>query len=101
MEVRRRPQQSSTATPDLQERQVHHSDAGLRPALAWYEALKEADAAKRCGCVEGEAPNHDELYYLVYPSFDSDPSMELDANMQNTATFSMMSDFTRYAPLAS
>ncbi|KDD61073.1 phage tail protein [Bordetella bronchiseptica] len=70
------------------------------PALAWYEALKEADAAKDAVVLRAKLPNHDELYYLVYPSFDSDPSMELDVNMQNTATFSMMSDFTRYAPLA-
>ncbi|MGK0571086.1 phage tail protein [Bordetella bronchiseptica] len=69
------------------------------PALAWYEALKEADAVKDTVVLRAKLPNGDELYYLVYPSFDADPSMQLDVNMQNTATFSMTSDFTRYAPM--
>lgn len=69
------------------------------PALAWYEALREADAVKDTVVLRARLPNGDALYYLVYPSFDADPSMTLDQNMQNTATFSMTSEFTRYAPL--
>lgn len=69
------------------------------PALAWYAALVEADAVKDPVVLRAVLPNLDELYYLVYPSFDGDPSMTLDQNMQNTATFSMTSEFTRYAPL--
>lgn len=69
------------------------------PALAWYETLREADAVKDTVVLRARLPNGDALYYLVYPSFDADPSMTLDQNMQNTATFSMTSEFTRYAPL--
>lgn len=69
------------------------------PALAWYAALREADAVKDTVVLRARLPNNDELYYLVYPSFDADPSMTLDQNMQNTATFSMTTEFTRYAPL--
>lgn len=69
------------------------------PALAWYDALREADAVKDTVVLRARLPNNDELYYLVYPSFDADPSMTLDQNMQNTATFSMTTEFTRYAPL--
>ncbi|VFR31891.1 phage-related conserved hypothetical protein [plant metagenome] len=66
------------------------------PALAWYDALRDADALKEPVVLRAKLPNGDELYYLVYPSFDADPSMTLDTNMQNTATFSMTSEFTRY-----
>lgn len=69
------------------------------PALAWYAALREADAVKDTVVLRARLPNGDALYYLVYPSFDADPSMTLDQNMQNAATFSMTSEFTRYAPL--
>lgn len=69
------------------------------PALAWYEALVEADAMKDPVALRARLPNGSELYYYVYPSFDGDPSMTLDQNMQNTATFSMTSEFTRYDPL--
>lgn len=66
------------------------------PALAWYNALIEADAEKDPVVLRATLPNGVQLYYLVYPSFDGDPSMTINENMQNTATFSMISDFTRY-----
>lgn len=66
------------------------------PALAWYEAMIELDADKDPVVLRATLPNGVQLYYLVYPSFDGDPSMTINENMQNTATFSMISDFTRY-----
>ena len=41
-------------------------------------------------------PNGASIYYPVYPSFDADPSLTMNENMQNTATFSMAGKFTRY-----
>lgn len=66
------------------------------PALAWYNALDQADEAKQPVVLRAVLPNGAELYYLVYPSFDSDPSMDLNQNMTNTATFSLISKLTRY-----
>lgn len=67
------------------------------PAQAWYDALDKADEAKEAVVLRAVLPSGAELYYLVYPSFDADPSMELNKNMQNTATFSLISKFTRYS----
>lgn len=67
------------------------------PALAWYDALDKADQAQEVVVLRAVLPNKAELYYVVYPSFDADPSMALNQNMQNTATFSLVSRFTRYA----
>jgi hypothetical protein len=66
------------------------------PALAWYEALSQADAVKTPVVMRAVLPNGAELYYYVYPSFDADPSSTLNENMTNTATFSMISDLTRF-----
>lgn len=66
------------------------------PALAWYNALDQADEAKEPVVLRAVLPNGAELFYLVYPSFDADPSMDLNQNMSNTATFSLISKLTRY-----
>lgn len=66
------------------------------PALAWYDALDKADEAKEAIVLRAALPNGSTLYYLVYPSFDADPSMDLNQNMANTATFSLNSKLTRY-----
>ena len=66
------------------------------PALAWYDALDKADEAKEAIVLRAVLPNNSILYYLVYPSFDADPSMDLNQNMGNTATFSLISKLTRY-----
>lgn len=67
------------------------------PALAWYDALTKADAAQALVVLKALLPSGDALYYAVYPSFDADPSMDLNKNMDNTATFSLVSPLTRYA----
>lgn len=66
------------------------------PALAWYDALVKADAAQTVVVLKAVLPSGNTLYYAVYPSFDSDPSMDLNKNMENTATFSLVSPLTRY-----
>jgi len=66
------------------------------PALAWYDALTKADAAQEVVILKALLPSGDTLYYAVYPSFDADPSMDLNKNMDNTATFSLVSTLTRY-----
>ena len=67
------------------------------PALAWYDALTAADAKQEIVVLKAVLPSGDTLYYAVYPSFDADPSMDLNKNMDNTATFSLVSPLTRYA----
>lgn len=66
------------------------------PALAWYTALDKADAEKNPVVLRATLPNGAELYYYVYPSFDADPSLTMNENMTNTATFSLIGDLTRY-----
>lgn len=70
------------------------------PALTWYNTLVEMDAAKDPVVLRATLPNGVVFYYFVYPSFDGDPSMTINENMDNTATFSLTSDFTRYDPVA-
>src|SRR5690606_41188686 len=45
------------------------------PALAWYNALVEADALREPVVQRATLPNGVQLYYYVYPSFDGDPSL--------------------------
>ena len=67
------------------------------PALAWYAALQAADSKQALVILQALLPSGDTLYYAVYPSFDADPSMDLNKNMENIATFSLVSPLTRYA----
>ncbi len=66
------------------------------PALAWYESLDEMDAVGDAVVLRALLPNGAKLFYYVYPSFDADPSLAMNENMVNTATFSQISRFTRY-----
>lgn len=67
------------------------------PTLAWYDALVAADRLKAPVVLRAVLPGGaGTLYYYVYPSFDGDPTMDVNKNMQNTATFSLISLFTRY-----
>lgn len=66
------------------------------PALAWYNALTQADNLGEPVVLRAVLPNLAELYYYVYPSFDDDPSMTLNENMTNVATFSLIGKLTRY-----
>lgn len=67
------------------------------PALSWYAALANADAARDAVVLRATLPNGALLYYNVYPSFDADPSLTMNENMTNMATFSLQGDLTRFA----
>ena len=66
------------------------------PAKAWYAALDELDQKGDAVVLRAVLPNGAKLFYYVYPSFDADPSLTMNENMVNTATFSQISRFTRY-----
>lgn len=68
------------------------------PALAWYEALDTLDKAQELVVLRATLPNGAQMFYPVYPSFDADPSLTMNENMTNVATFSLAGDFTRYEP---
>ena len=66
------------------------------PALAWYESLDKLDQVGDAVVLRATLPNGAIILYYVYPSFDADPSLTMNENMTNTATFSQISRFTRY-----
>ncbi|WP_368655389.1 phage tail protein [Castellaniella ginsengisoli] len=66
------------------------------PAKAWYASLDELDQKGDAVVLRAVLPNGAKLFYYVYPSFDADPSLTMNENMVNTATFSQISRFTRY-----
>lgn len=66
------------------------------PALAWYDQLVGADESGNPVALRAVLPSGVSLYYYVYPSFDGDPSMTMNENMTNVATFSMISPVIRY-----
>lgn len=66
------------------------------PALAWYSELDKLDMVGDAVVLRALLPNGAILLYYVYPSFDADPSLPMNENMTNTATFSQISRFTRY-----
>lgn len=66
------------------------------PALAWYDALDTLDKANEMVVLRATLPNGAQMFYPVYPSFDADPSLTMNENMTNAATFSLAGDFTRY-----
>lgn len=66
------------------------------PALAWYDSLDKLDQNGDAVVLRATLPNGAILLYYVYPSFDADPSLAMNENMANKATFSQISRFTRY-----
>lgn len=66
------------------------------PALAWYNALDQLDKQQQLVVLRATLPNGAQLFYGVYPSFDADPSLTMNENMTNAATFSLNSELTRY-----
>lgn len=66
------------------------------PALAWFAALSNADAARTAIVLRATLPTGALIFYSVYPSFDADPSLTMNENMTNAASFSLISDLTRY-----
>jgi len=63
--------------------------------VAWYDALVKADRARQPVVLRAKLPGKVTLYYYAYPSFDGTPTMSVNTPMQNTANFSLISEFTR------
>jgi len=70
------------------------------PSLQWYEDLIAADEAGVPVVLRTVLPNGSEILYYAYPSFNKVPTQTLNENMQNTATFSLISDPVRYDGVA-
>lgn len=66
------------------------------PGKPWYAALIAADRAGVPVALKAVLPSGDEMYYLAYPSFNKVPTQAVNENMQNTATFSLITDPVRY-----
>lgn len=64
------------------------------PSLPWYAAAKAADAKKQAVVLRCKLPGGDVLYRYGYLSFDSDPSMNANNPMGNTATFTALGSST-------
>jgi len=67
------------------------------PALAWYDALINADLDGDPVAVRAALPNGAYLYYNMYVGFDGEPSMTINQNMSVVASFSHAAQFIRYA----
>ncbi|MET0332551.1 MAG: phage tail protein [Dyella sp.] len=65
------------------------------PELPWYAAMQAADGGDPV-VLRATLPGGDQLYYLAYASFDGDPTLDLNKNMSNKSTFSLISPATRY-----
>lgn len=68
------------------------------PALAWYEQLSTLDESGELCVLRATLPNGAQLFYAVDVAFDDDPSLTMNENMTNSATFSLNSKMTRYEP---
>lgn len=66
------------------------------PALAWYDELSRLDKQQELQVLRATLPNGAVLFYAVDVAFDDDPSMTMNENMTNSATFSLNSELTRY-----
>lgn len=62
--------------------------------LPWYAAARAADAKKQPVVLRCKLPDGDTLYWYGYLSFDGDPSIAANTPMQNTMTFTAISDAT-------
>jgi hypothetical protein len=70
------------------------------PEKPWYEALIAADRAKVPVVLRAAMPNGYTMYYLANPSFNEVPTSNLNQNMQNVATFSLIKAPARYKAVA-
>ena len=58
------------------------------PELPWYQKMISLDEGQRTAVLRITLPNGDRMYYNCFVSFQADPTMVVDQNMQNVATFS-------------
>lgn len=66
------------------------------PKLTWHKELIKASELSEPVVLRAKLSNGSELYYYVFPSFDSDPNMTINENMRVKATFSFIGDMTRF-----
>jgi hypothetical protein len=68
------------------------------PALAWHQALLDADEDGTTRILRVTLPSGAKIYWSVEVSFDGEPSFTANQNQQVVATFSLMNPTsTRYA----
>lgn len=60
------------------------------PDKPWYAALIAADRAKKPVVLRATLPSGDTMYYVAFPSFNEVPTQNVNQNMQNVATFSLL-----------
>lgn len=67
------------------------------PALAWHDALLQADQLGDVRVLRASLPGGSKLFYSVYVGFDGQPSMTINENMSVRASFALACpDLTRY-----
>lgn len=65
--------------------------------LAWHDALLAASRSRETTVLRVILPSGAVLYYSMEVTYDGEPTMTADQNMQVVATFSHIGDFNRYA----
>lgn len=67
------------------------------PSLPWHAALLAASQSRATTVLRVTLPNGGVLLYSTEVTYDGEPTMTADQNMQVSATFSHIGDFIRYA----
>lgn len=65
--------------------------------LGWHAALLAASQSRATTALRVVLPNGAKLYYSMEVTYDGEPTLTSDQNMQVVATFSHIGDFIRYA----
>lgn len=66
-------------------------------SLAWHDALLAASQSRETTVLRVTLPSGAVLLYSMEVTYDGEPSMTSDQNMQVVATFSHIGEFNRYA----
>ena len=64
------------------------------PDQPWYAAAKRIDSKRSPVVLRMRLPDGDTIYRYGYLSFDSDPTVAVNTPMQNTMTFSALTEHT-------
>lgn len=67
------------------------------PTLGWHAALLAASQSRATTCLRVILPNGSKLYYSMEITYDGEPTLTSDQNMQVVATFSHIGDLMRYS----
>lgn len=60
--------------------------ADYDPLLPWHQPLLDADWTREQFVFRLSLPNGDQIFYNMYPSYDGEPSLTINENMQVTLT---------------